>query len=190
LPFVKFYASEMLVITPRPIPNSYWATPQLLACEYPGAPTPAEAIPKLDALLAAGIRDFYDLTEARELVPYELLLRERAAHAGLDPITIRYERFLVRDLGLPTPERLAAVLAALAASEAAGRRAAVHCWGGIGRTGTVVGCHLVQQHGLSGPEALAFIAREWQTVAKRDRAPRSPETDAQLAFVRSYEPIL
>jgi hypothetical protein len=172
---------------PRPIPNSYWATPQLLACEYPGAPTPAAAIPKLDALLAAGIRDFYDLTEARELVPYEALLRERAAHAGLDPSAIQYQRFPVRDLDLPTPERLSAVLAALAASEAAGRRAAVHCWGGIGRTGTVVGCHLVQQHNLSGPEALAFIAREWQTVAKRDRAPRSPETDAQIAFVRGYK---
>jgi protein-tyrosine phosphatase len=175
---------------PRPIPNSYWATPQLLACEYPGAPTPAEAIPKLDALLAAGIRDFYDLTEARELVPYEALLRERAAHAGLDPGAVHYQRFPVRDLDLPTPERLTEVLAALAASEAAGRRAAVHCWGGIGRTGTVVGCYLVQQHGLSGPEALAFIAQEWQAVAKRNRAPRSPETDAQIAFVRVYQSVV
>ena len=174
---------------PRPIPNSYWATPQLLACEYPGAPTPAEAIPKIDALLAAGIRDFYDLTEPGELVPYEALLRERAAHAGLDPAAVHYQRFAVRDLDLPTPERLTEVLAALAASEAAGRLAAVHCWGGIGRTGTVVGCHLVQAHGLSGAEALAYIAQEWQTVAKRDRAPRSPETDAQVAFVRGYRPV-
>lgn len=174
---------------PRPLPNSYWATPHLLACEYPGAPTPAEAIPKLDALLAAGIRDFYDLTEDRELVPYEALLRERAAHAGLDPATIRYHRLPIRDLDLPSAGRLAEILAALAESEAAGRLAAVHCWGGIGRTGTVVGCHLVQQHGLSAPEALAFIAHEWQTVAKRARAPRSPETDAQIAFVRRYRPV-
>lgn len=177
----------MPISQPRPLPNSYWATPQLLACEYPGAPTPAEAIPKLDALLAAGIRDFYDLTEDQELVPYEMLLRERAAHAGLDPAIIRYRRLPIRDLDLPSAERLTEILAALAESEAAGRLAAVHCWGGIGRTGTVVGCHLVQQHGLSGPEALAFIAHEWQTVAKRARAPRSPETDAQIAFVRGYQ---
>lgn len=173
---------------PRPLPNSYWATPQLLACEYPGAPTPAEAIPKIDALLAAGIRDFFDLTEAGELVPYEALLRARAAHAGI-AAAVHYQRFAVRDLGLPTPGRLAEVLAALATSEAAGRLAAVHCWGGIGRTGTVVGCHLVQAHGLSGAEALAYIAREWQTVAKRARAPRSPETNAQIAFVRGYQPM-
>ncbi|MGI4865379.1 MAG: protein-tyrosine phosphatase family protein [Janthinobacterium lividum] len=174
-------------LPPRPLPNSYWATPTLLACEYPGAPTPAEAIPKLDALLAAGIRDFYDLTEAGELVPYEALLRERAAHAGLDPASIGYYRQPIRDLNVPSAERLNEVLAGLATSAAAGRAAAVHCWGGIGRTGTVVGCHLVQQHGLSGEEALTYIAREWQTVAKRYRAPRSPETDAQVAFVRSYQ---
>ncbi|MBJ6142854.1 dual specificity protein phosphatase family protein [Hymenobacter sp. BT559] len=175
-------------LPPRPLPNSYWATPTLLACEYPGAPTPAEAIPKLDALLDAGIRDFYDLTEPGELVPYEALLRERAAHAGLDPAAIRYRRLPIRDLDLPSAQCLQEALAGLEASAAAGRCAAVHCWGGIGRTGTVVGCHLMQAHGLSGAEALAYIAHEWQTVAKRDRAPRSPETDAQIAFVRGYQP--
>ena len=33
----------------------------------------------------------------------------------------------------------------------------VHCWGGIGRTGTVVGCWLVR-HGMTGDEALAEFA--------------------------------
>ena len=177
----------MSQLPPRPFPNSYWATPQLLACEYPGARTPAEAIPKLDALLAAGIRDFYDLTEDQELVPYEALLYERATYAGLDPAAVHYRRLPIKDLNVPSAERLAEILAALGESEAAGRLAAVHCWGGIGRTGTVVGCHLMQHHGLSGPEALAYIAHEWQTVAKRNYAPRSPETNAQIAFVRDYQ---
>ncbi|MGI4871540.1 MAG: protein-tyrosine phosphatase family protein [Janthinobacterium lividum] len=172
---------------PRPYPNSYWATPLLLACEYPGDRNPAAATVKLDALLAAGIRDFYDLTEPGELVPYESLLRERAAHAGIAPESLRYRRFPVLDMGLPTPKRLAEVLAALEDSAASGRRAAVHCWGGIGRTGTVVGCHYVQHEGLNGEEALARIAAEWRTVAKFDRFPTSPQTREQLDLVRGYQ---
>lgn len=170
----------------RPIPNSYWATPLLLACEYPGSTFPAEAVKKIDALLAAGIRDFYDLTEPGELVPYEQLLPERAAAARLSADAVRYRRFPVVDMDLPEAATLAAVLAALAESQAAGRPAAVHCWGGIGRTGTVVGCHLQHAHNLSGEQALARIAEEWRTIPKRNRFPTSPQTDAQLAFVRNY----
>lgn len=168
------------------MPNSYWATPLLLACEYPGDLTDAKAVAKLDVLLAAGIRDFYDLTEPGELRPYEALLQQRATHHGLEPGQVRYRRFPVTDMDVPSDERLAEVLEALADSAAAGRRAAVHCWGGIGRTGVVVGCHLQQALGLSGEEALAHIAREWQTVAKVYREPTSPQTPAQFAFVRQY----
>ncbi|WP_345235804.1 protein-tyrosine phosphatase family protein [Hymenobacter saemangeumensis] len=174
--------------TPRPLPNSYWATPTLLACEYPGAKLEADAARRLDALLAAGIRDFYDLTEADELLPYEAQLRARAAHLGIPPEAVRYRRFPIRDVSVPSPKRLEEVLHALDDSADAGRRAAVHCWGGIGRTGTVVGCHLMRRHGLSGDEALARIAEEWKGVEKAPRAPRSPETDEQAAFVRSYQP--
>ena len=41
-----------------------------------------------------------------------------------------------------------------------GRTVYVHCWGGIGRTGTVVGCWLVR-HGLTGRGALDQIADWW-----------------------------
>ena len=175
---------------PRPLPNSYWATPLLLACEYPGAREEADAAHRLDTLLAAGIRDFYDLTVADEpLQPYEALLRERAAHLGIAAESVRVRRFPIPDVSVPTAKRLEEVLAALADSAAAGRRAVVHCWGGIGRTGTVVGCHLRQQYGLSGDEALARIAKEWKGVEKSHRVPRSPETEEQAAFVRNYQPV-
>ncbi|GAA4048011.1 protein-tyrosine phosphatase family protein [Hymenobacter glaciei] len=176
--------------TPRPLPNSYWATPLLLASEYPGARDANEAAHRLDLLLAAGIRDFYDLTEANEgLEPYEDLLRARAEHLGLAAESVRFRRFPIRNVSVPTPKRLNEVLTALEDSTAAGRRAVVHCWGGIGRTGTVVGCHLRQHFGLSGDEALARIAEEWTTVEKNQRAPQSPETDEQAAFISAFEPV-
>lgn len=68
---------------------------------------------------------------------------------------------------VPTTKRLAEVLGALADSAAAGRRAVVHCWAGVGRTGTVVGCHLRDQFGLSGDAALAHIANEWKGGVKK-----------------------
>ena len=67
----------------------------------------------------------------------------------------------------------------------AGRNVYVHCWGGIGRTGTVVGCWLVR-HGMTGDEALAEIAERWRGMEKRYRHPRSPQTAQQRAYVRNW----
>ena len=39
-----------------------------------------------------------------------------------------------------------------------GQRAYVHCWGGIGRTGTLVGCYLVRR-GMAGSDAIVELAR-------------------------------
>ncbi|KAL5532113.1 hypothetical protein ACEPAF_5677 [Sanghuangporus sanghuang] len=179
----------------RPIPNSYWATPYLLACEYPWAPSTPR--PKLDALLAAGVRTFIDLTESGELLGYSQLLPLRASSCGLPPSernTIEYFRFPIPDRSLPSSlDFLARILSVLGRCEKERRIAAVHCRGGIGRTGTVVGCWLVQS-GIcrDGEEALNFIAHQWATVEKHTRFPCSPETGAQADFVRNFKrlPIL
>jgi len=61
----------------------------------------------------------------------------------------------------------------------------VHCWGGIGRTGTVVGCWLVR-HGLTGKGALRQIAEWWQYVEKSRIHRMSPQTQGQRDFVRDW----
>ena len=58
----------------------------------------------------------------------------------------------------------------------------VHCWGGIGRTATVVGCLLVD-NGSTGDEALARID-ELRAPTRKARM-RAPQTDAQEAVVRN-----
>ena len=167
----------------RPIPNCYWLLDgAILAGEYPGAAHPSEAAAKLRQLHAAGVDTFIDLTEAGELEPYEPVLQTLAEEKRDAPA---YHRLPVRDLGIPSPEHMHRVLDLIEAEQAKGRTVYVHCWGGVGRTGTVVGCYLVRR-GLTGQQALDRIAELWQCMEKRHWTPRSPETDAQRAFVLGW----
>jgi hypothetical protein len=162
--------------------NCYRVAPQLIAGEYPGAATRMVANMRIERHLAAGISHFLDLTEVGELKPYAELLAAAAARGS----AALHQRMPIRDMGLPqTPAAMCAILDALDAALAAGHMVYVHCWGGIGRTGTVVGCWLVR-HGQPGDAALATIARHWRTVEKARYHPRSPETDAQHAYVRGW----
>jgi protein-tyrosine phosphatase len=166
----------------RPNTNTYWVSQRLLAGEYPGHWDDAVAQQRLQAYLASGVTCFVDLTQEGELAPYNLLLPERTASG--QPIV--YQRMGIRDFSLPrSPQFMAAILDRIDEASAAGHVVYVHCWGGVGRTGIVVGCHLVR-HGRSGEQALAEIARHWQTVEKRTRHPRSPETPEQTAYVRQW----
>ena len=138
-----------------PLPDSYWLLDgQLLAGEYPGSWTRADATEKLGLFLAAGIRTFIDLTEETDpLNRYDSTLKALACEHGLD---CRYIRFGIKDLGVPTPELMGKILKAIRAELEEGRPVYFHCWGGIGRTGTVAACWLVEQ-GLSADDALGRV---------------------------------
>jgi hypothetical protein len=167
---------------PTPIPESYWLIEgRLLAGEYPGHFDEDSAREKLAAFLAAGIRSFIDLTERRDMLePYDRILREVAKEAGVE---VAYERMPIRDLGIPREGLMPQILARIDAELAAGRPVYVHCWGGVGRTGTVAGCWLAGQ-GLTCDEALARIAELRSAMPRGWRT--SPETDAQRDFVRTW----
>ncbi|EMD32371.1 hypothetical protein CERSUDRAFT_88015 [Gelatoporia subvermispora B] len=188
-------ASSPLRNRPRPILNSYWATPYLVACEFPYCPlTPTQIArkqtkQKLDALLLAGVRTFIDLTEPHELFPYYPHISARCALLGIDVRDVQYHNFPIRDRSLPeSVEFVRHIMDVLRENEREGRICAVHCRGGIGRTGLVVGCWLVES-GIArdGADALRLIAEEWKTVEKCKRFPSSPETGPQFEFVRSFE---
>jgi protein-tyrosine phosphatase len=139
---------------------------------------------KLRHLLQAGVTFFLDLTQAGEygLQPYTPLLVEEAAAMGR---AVKHQRMPIRDRGTPTQEEMVHILDTIDAVLEQGETAYVHCYGGIGRTGTVIGCYLVR-HGMSGEEALAEIAHlrqvtpiDWVT---------SPETRAQRQMVWDWSP--
>jgi hypothetical protein len=158
-----------------PIADSYWIEPgSLCAGEYPYARDPAQAAEKLRRVCDAGIDAFIDLTEEGE---YGL-----AAYAEhLDGA--EYLRLPIPDLGVPTTERMRQILDAIDDARSRGRTVYVHCFGGVGRTGTVIACHLIR-HGATAERALASIA-EWRHETPDGRR-ESPETPEQLQLVAGW----
>ena len=82
----------------------------------------------------------------------------------------------VPDFGTPTVPQLATAVAAIATAVTAGERVAVHCGGGLGRSGTVAACYLIEL-GVEWPAAVASV---------RTARPGAIETPAQLATVAAY----
>ncbi len=169
----------------QPWPNTYWVPGgRLLAGEYPGAFDSVLASKNLESLLDVGIRAILDLTREGELEPYQDLLK-RLSKARL--ARVRYERFPIIDASVPDRALMNSILDTIDAEHARDHRVYVHCWGGIGRTGTVVGCHLVRK-GATGADALARLAEYFATTEKSSRC-TSPETHEQRQFVLDWEQV-
>ena len=172
-------------LPPTPLPNSYWVEPgQLLAGEYPGSMSRAEALSRIQSLLRAGVNSFIDLTEAGEMPPYASLLPNEGSAA------VVHARHSIPDHDVPaTPQLMASILDAIAEQLASGRCVYVHCRAGIGRTGVTVACHLMRK-GLQNDAALDRLQVLWQHCARSRSWPSVPETEAQIAFVRNWrEPV-
>ena len=162
---------------PRPIEMCYWVIPgKLLAGEYPRNIDEESSMQKMAALKDAGVSAFIDLTEADEgLKPYKNLLDEQT-----------HERFPIRDIDVPESKQLADdILDTIDSHLEAGRVVYVHCWGGVGRTGTIVGCWLAR-HYEPGQAALDSLRELWQANPKSRMKLSSPETDAQERYVREW----
>jgi hypothetical protein len=172
--------------TSLPIENSYWVIPgKLLAGEYPGAHSAREARQRLARFAEIGVDSFIDLTYPGEfgIKPYEALLTQADENGGAQP---EYRRFPVGDMRLPTPEAMIHILDAIDQAMQAGRTVYLHCYGGLGRTGTVVGCFLVR-HGMGGDEALKEIRR-----LRRDNPHKyldSPQTPEQAEMILRWKDL-
>ncbi len=167
----------------RPISESYWVEPgRLLAGEYPAQFDTENTRQRIDALLQDGFNTFIDLTRPNETIPYERILHEEAKYYEAQ---VRHLRFPIGDFGLPTPDLMKQILDTLDAELRSGRKVYLHCWGGIGRTGTTVGCYLVRR-GRSGTEALQQVAAWWRTVPKSRIHVHSPETREQAEFILQW----
>lgn len=165
--------------------DSYWVERgQLLAGPYPGDPDPAREREKLGAFLALGIRRFVDLTEPGEHTPYAPILREVAAAFGAEADHLR---LAIPDESVPSPAQMREILDRIEADLRGESPVYLHCRGGAGRTGTVVGCYLIER-GESPERALSEIASDRRGLDSRRRVWSSPETEEQRQFVLAWRP--
>ncbi len=169
-----------------PTTSSYWVVPGcLLAGAYPGDSDPEAHRAKVQALIDAGIRTFVNLMEEDEtnyagepFVPYQDLARQLCPDASCC-------RHAIRDLSAPTPELMTTILDAIDKSMTVGKPVYVHCWGGVGRTGTVIGCWLLR-HGLAEPGDVPKVLMEIRQQDRERRQRMSPESPEQQRFVKGW----
>jgi len=155
----------------RPFDHSYWLLPgRLLAGAHPGLRD------RLRALQAAGVTRFVDLTGPRDALP------------SYAPSWAVRTNFPIEDFGVPSVTAMRATLDAIAAALDDDQRVYLHCRAGIGRTGTVAACWLIEQ-GLAPDDALALLRRKFQASAQSFGGQISPENEAQRAFVLSWGPL-
>jgi len=172
-----------------PFSRSYWVVPgKFLAGYYPGDRQKDMMKQKMTDLLACGIRCVINLMEQDELdhdglpfTDYAPVLK-RLADGG-PPVVCH--RMPIRDLGIPSRELMVQVLDRIDNALGEDRPIYIHCWGGRGRTGTVVGCWLVR-HGIAQGESALEKIRELRRSDAKAHWP-SPEMPDQVRMVLSWE---
>ena len=167
-------------MTTTPIENSYWIIPgKFLAGEYPRTLDEESSISRIKALLNAGVEVFIDLTTTADgLKPYQNI-------ANSINETIKCSSFPITDVSVPeTRQTTRDILDLIDNSLAQGKGIYLHCWGGIGRTGTIAGCWLAR-HGFAGRAALEKLSSLWRWCPK-SRYRQSPETEEQRNYILSW----
>lgn len=161
--------------------NYYWVEKhKFLAGEYPRNLDEETSQAKIDTLIQLGVTAFIDLThEADGMEPYTQFFE--AHRSG----RISYQQFPITDLSVPESNMVTnKILDAIDEHIAEGRVVYVHCWGGVGRTGVIVGCWLAR-HGFPGKAALSRLHELWRQNPK-SRFKKSPETNAQERYVTEW----
>ncbi len=160
-----------------PIRNSYKVDERIYAGEYPATSNAVLGRREAARFTKFGITHFIDLTEAGELSPYNQWL----------PANCTYTRFPIKDCDTPTSmegvtEMLKGIIETIKSSVNA--KVYIHCRGGIGRTGTIVGCYyalLLKDFTAS----MNLLERQFSQCPK-SAFRRTPETLKQRQFIMRY----
>ena len=163
----------------RPLNQSYEVHGNgiIYAGEYPGDKNGEFAKHKIEQMYHFGIRHFIDLTEEGELHPYNHLL----------PNDTTYTRFPVVDCGAPKNiESVQRLLLRIEELKKMDGYVYVHCWGGVGRTGTIVACYLSQNWEEPDLNHTLEVLRSNFSEMPKSAYRKTPETKEQIDFIEQF----
>ena len=171
---------RFLAFINRPLHQSYEvsvAGGAVYAGEYPGDKYGEKATEKLKRMYHFGIRHFIDLTEEGELCPYNHLL----------PSDTTYTRFPIPDCGVPKSiESVRRLLLRIEELKKMDGYVYVHCWGGVGRTGTIAACYLFQNEEEPDLNKTLEVLRGRFSEMPKSAYRETPETKEQIDFIEQF----
>jgi len=184
---------------------NYLLPGRVLAGSFPGDRSEPGHTEKVRSLLAAGVDTFLCLQERDELqrfTPYietawslsrasetEVLSRIAAPASGETegsmPLPLEFWSCPIPDTHITSPDALGTAIATLVEKLQEGRVIYVHCWGGHGRTGTLLCAFLVVVYGLTTEEAKNVFMKTHGM--RRTRGGQWPHSSAQYQQVKDFE---
>lgn len=182
----------------KAIKNSYWVVPGgIMAGPFPGSYEDFNAKLRLRSLFDEGIRAFINLQEEGEMAVSDKGYNEN--YADIFRIFLKnsnepeivgglVRRFSIPDKTVPSVELMKKILNEIDDLHSKNIPVYIHCWGGLGRTATVVGCWLMR-HGIAERSTVLDEIFNLRRIGV-DQAYlglKSPETDEQERFILAWK---
>ncbi|KAL6079114.1 ADP-ribose glycohydrolase ARH3, variant 3 [Balamuthia mandrillaris] len=167
-----------------PTPRSNWVIPgRLLAGAYPGdrkEPQHTEVVHTL--VKTAGVQTFVCLQTAKELGSF----RDYQPIAKAANPSVSFLHFPIQDGAVGEDEEVVQLVERLSRliKEERNVPVYVHCWGGHGRTGTIIALLIANLYQVGSEEALSRTGKYHNSRLITNRSSLSPQTPVQFEQVR------
>jgi len=167
-----------------PFQNTYWVIEgKLMAGMYPGGFSETSILNRMQDLTDLGIKSLINLTDSEEEINYFTIIYNKFCER-FEEIYCKdlfHTRFKIKDMDIPTKDLMKQILDKIDENIANNHPVYLHCIGGIGRTGTVVGCYMFRHNMVSKDNVFDKIQ------LLRGDGKESPETEKQRQFVLNWD---